>query len=70
MHDSYTHQFHIYRVVQTFDGGKFLTNQGWKNFDERKLDNCQCVRLIVILIVMLTAHTCCFINYTVDIKKG
>ena len=37
--------------------GKILMNQGWENFNEQNIDECQCVHFIFILIVMLTART-------------
>ena len=41
-------------------------NQGLENFDKYKIDECQCVYLndlIVILIIMFTACTCHFNSY-------
>ena len=32
-------------------------NQGWENFDEYKIDKCQCVHSIVILVII---HIACF----------
>ena len=39
-------------------------NQGWEYFDELKIDESQCVHLIVILIAcMFTVHACRFNSY-------
>ena len=49
--------------MQNFDDGNF--EKSWfGKFWLVKIDECQCVHFIFILIVMLSVRTCLFISYT------
>ena len=52
-------------MAQNFDGGKF-DKSGLENFDESKIDECQCIYFIFISIIILTVCTCSVIDININ----